>query len=97
MIKNFARLRMVLALEQTQNSKTDKNKFIVLYDMYAPKIFGFIVKHTNTKSIAEDYLIKVFLKVWSNIKTLEENAEAKILAIMLAICKPIYQTKTLKK
>ena len=95
MIKEFGKIRSVLALEQAHNSIADEEKFILLYDMYVPKIFGFIVKHANTKDIAEDYLIQVFLKVWNNIKTLEENAEAKILAIMLATCKPIYKTKTI--
>ncbi len=94
MQKKIASLRMTVALNHPEDN--DYNKFELLYDTHAPKMLGFILNYTITKEIAEEYLIKVFLKVWDNIKTFEENVEAKILVIMLSICKPIYQKSNTK-
>jgi len=85
-----------------QNSKTVSNTmpgqtdnhhktFELLYDTYAPKAFGFIVRHTKDKKKAEEYLTNVFLKVWQEIETLEENTEKKFMKILLMTCKPIYK------
>jgi DNA-directed RNA polymerase specialized sigma24 family protein len=65
--------------------------FELLYDAYAPKAFGFIISRTNNKQMAEEYLTSVFLKVWQEIKTIDEQTEKKFLKILLLICKPIYR------
>ncbi len=69
--------------------------FELLYDTYAPKAFGFIVSRTNNKEKAEEYLTSVFLKVWQEIKTIDEQAEKKFLKILLLTCKPLYRNKIL--
>ncbi len=96
MIKELARLKMVVAFDQAEQN-TDFDRFELLYDTYAPKIFGFILKYADTKDIAQDYLSRVFLKIWSDIKNFEANTEAKIMVILLAICKPLYKTEKVIK
>ncbi len=71
----------------------DRTNFEWLYDTYSPKVFGFVTKHSDTKEQAEEYLMNVFLKVWENIKIFDNEAEKKILQIVLMVCKPIYKNK----
>ena len=85
---NKPKLKMV-----SHNIDNDRTNFECLYDKYAPKAFGFITKHTDTKEQAEEYMMSVFLKVWEDIKTFDNNAEKKIQQIVLMICKPIYKNK----
>jgi len=65
--------------------------FEELYDKHSPKAFGFIIHHADTKEQAEEYLEKVFLKVWENIKSFDDNADKKMQQIVLVICKPLYK------
>ncbi len=74
-----------------QSTDNHRKTFELLYDTYALKAFGFIVRHTNDKQKAEEYLTNVFLKVWQEIATLEDNTEKKFLKILLITCKPIYK------
>ncbi len=74
-----------------QSTDNHHKNFELLYDKYAPKAFGFIVRHTKDKQKAEEYLTDVFLKVWHEIETLEENTEKKFMKILLMTCKPIYK------
>ncbi|MGI8583723.1 MAG: RNA polymerase sigma factor [Chitinophagaceae bacterium] len=76
---------------ERENAIHDYEAFELLYDKYAPKAYGFIVKHTNSKEQAEEFLTKVFLKVWDDIKTFDKDAEKKIQQIVLLVCKPLYR------
>ena len=67
--------------------------FEFLYDRYAAKAMGFITPLVDTKEQAEDILTKVFIKVWADLKEFEENAEKKILAVILIICRPIIKNR----
>jgi len=49
--------------KQGQSADNHHKTFEMLYDTYAPKAFGFIVRHTKDKQKAEEYLTNVFLKV----------------------------------
>lgn len=79
---------------ENTNDLRYKKYFELLYDKYAPQIFGYLIKQTHTKKLAEEYLIKVFLRIWDNIKTLEDNTEKNIIKILLIVCKPIYKKTT---
>jgi len=72
---------------------SDITTFERLYDSYAPQAFGFITTFADTKEQAEEYMTTVFLKVWDQIKTFDENADRKIQAILLMVCKPIFKNK----
>ena len=74
-----------------QSTDNHHKTFELLYDKFAPKAFGFIVRHTKDKQKAEEYLTNVFLKVWQEIETFGENTEKKFLKILLMTCKPIYK------
>lgn len=85
---NTPKLKMV-----SNHINNDRTNFEWLYDKYAPKAFGFITQHADTKEQAEEYMMNVFLKVWENIKTFDIDAEKKIQQIVLMICKPIFKNK----
>ncbi len=78
---------------ERENAIYDYEAFELLYDKYAPKVFGFIVKHTNSKEQAEEFLTKVFLKVWDDIKSFTVHPEKNILRILLSVCKPLLHVK----
>ena len=48
--------------------------FSILYDKYAPALFGFITRITGKKT-AEDILQQTFAEVWKNRKTLQLTNE----------------------
>ena len=75
------------------NSVNDRNNFEWLYDKFAPKAYGFITRQTDSKEQAEEYLTNVFLKVWEDIKSFDDDAEKKIQQIVLMICKPLYKQR----
>lgn len=79
-----------------QVSHADFAKFQRLYDMYAPKLLGFITKYTDTKQQAEEYLEKVFLCACKDINSFDCNAEKKLLHIVLIVCKPVIKFKSNK-
>ena len=87
---NYNKPKLKIISDHIDNYRTH---FEWLYDNYAPKAFGFITKHTDTKEQAEEYMMNVFLKVWENIKTFDKDAEKKIQQIVLMICKPIFKNK----
>ncbi len=39
-----------------------------LYDRYAPSLFGYILKVTGDKAVAEEILLKAFKAIWKNRK-----------------------------
>ncbi len=49
----------------------DKNAFILIYDKYAPSLYGTILKIVKNDSLAAKILEKVFLSVWNGCKTLD--------------------------
>ncbi|UOK41310.1 MULTISPECIES: RNA polymerase sigma factor [Flavobacterium] len=53
--------------------KKDDKAFTLLYDMYAKSLFGVIYNLIKDKEEAEDVLQDVFVKIWKNIETYNEN------------------------
>lgn len=86
-------LKIVSNHKENQSGHQDRTNFEWIYDTYAPKAFGFITKHTNTKEEAEEMMMNVFLKVWENIKTFDKDTEQKFRRIVLMICKPIFNNR----
>ena len=55
---------------------------------YLPKVYGFFLNHTNSKTMAEELLIRVFLEVWADIKTFnDDNEEKKIALCVILTCR----------
>lgn len=65
--------------------------FESIYDQYAPKVFGFITRYTNTKHQAEELLANIFLEVWEEIKKGNEWSEKIIIKILLVKCRPLFK------
>ena len=77
---------------------SDYTNFEALYDEYSAKVFGFIVKHTDTKHDAEELLSNVYLKIWGDIKNFENSTttEKKIISILLSERRAFNQKKNIK-
>lgn len=56
--------------ESAKNIQTDEASVIVLYDKYAPALYGRIIKVVKQKEIAEKILLRVFINavVDKNVK-----------------------------
>lgn len=55
----------------------DSEAFGAIYDLYAAKIFNFLVGKLRHKQTAEDLLHTVFLKAWENLSKYEPRSSAK--------------------
>ncbi len=54
--------------ELVERAKTDDLAFEQLYNLYFPKIYGFVYKRVGQKQICEDIVSEVFMKVFTNLK-----------------------------
>jgi len=54
--------------ELVEKAKTDNLAFEQLYNLYFPKIYGFVYKRVGQKQICEDIVSEVFMKVFTNLK-----------------------------
>lgn len=57
--------------------KGDSEAFGKLYDLFAGKIFSFILNKTKHKQTAEDLLHTVFLKAWNSLPRYKPSKTAK--------------------
>jgi len=48
-------------------------------------MYGFLLKKVNSKEVAEQLLMDVFLRIWKNIEDFKDNPEKKILKEILII------------
>jgi len=61
-----------------------RKQFECLYDAYSPKVYGFLLNQNYSETASEELLIKVFLKVWADIRTFNDhNEEKKIMFITI--------------
>jgi transcription termination factor NusB len=72
-------------------SVNNKEMYDMLFKKHAPKVLGFIMLYTNNKKEAEEYLVRIFLRVSDNIENIDENTDKKILYYSLCACKPLYE------
>ena len=54
--------------ELIEQAKTDDNAFVVLYDFYFSRIYGYVMKRVQHRESAEDIVSKTFMKVFCNLK-----------------------------
>ncbi len=45
----------------------DEKSFELLYDEYAPRVYGLVLRMTQRKELSEEIVQEVFLKLWNNI------------------------------
>ncbi|HYC79426.1 MAG TPA: RNA polymerase sigma factor [Candidatus Binatia bacterium] len=57
--------------------KGDSDAFGKLYDLFAPKLFNFILSRVRHKGTAEDLLHTVFLKAWNSLPKYRPTNRAK--------------------
>ncbi len=53
--------------------KKDNKAFTLLYDMYSKSMYGIIFNLVNDKEESEDILQEVFVKIWKNIDSYNEE------------------------
>lgn len=53
-------------------SKGDEQAFKQIFDFYSNRLFAYVFKITNHEEIAEEIVMDVFLKVWTNRSDLAE-------------------------
>jgi RNA polymerase sigma-70 factor, ECF subfamily len=56
-----------------QAQRGDSNAFAALYDLYAQKIYAFLLSRIRHKEIAEDLLQETFVKVWKALPQFQNN------------------------
>lgn len=84
-------------VKNTRPCYTDYDKlFDTLYAEHSPKAYGFILKYAKSRKEAEDILATIFLKVWEDIENFKEDADKKILRIILITCRPLFKTINIK-
>jgi len=54
-------------------SNKDKKAFTVIYDMYSKSLFTVILNLVRDREEAEDVLQEVFVKIWKNIETYNDQ------------------------
>jgi len=65
-------------IELVQNlQKGDVEAFDLVYEKYAGKLYGFIIKYLKSTDETEELVQSVFLKVWENYKTLKKESSFK--------------------
>lgn len=45
----------------------DEKSFELLYDEYAPRVYGLVLRMTQSKELSEEIVQEVFLKLWNNV------------------------------
>jgi RNA polymerase sigma-70 factor (ECF subfamily) len=73
----------------------NKNAFALLYDKYAPALYGSIFKLVNDKQVAEQILQQTFLEMW-NLPTGQNVSHNHLLLWMMNVARSITsKTKTI--
>ena len=69
-----------------QLENKNKDTFNVLYDHYAPILFGEIVRIVGSEKIAEEILTETFMKIWKNYSS-EKTSNGRLLTWMLGLAR----------
>ena len=83
--------RIYGAYSKKENENYDIQQFELLFTKYAPKAFGFISNNTDSIQESQEYLIKVFLIIWENVREFEYPQDKKFVKILLMVCRPLLQ------
>jgi RNA polymerase sigma-70 factor (ECF subfamily) len=60
-----------LLIRQFKNG--DHHSFKILYQKYAPKLYGFSKRYLNSNDEAEEIVQEVFLRLWEKRQNIDEN------------------------
>ena len=78
--KEFSDEELILAIQ-----KGDKDKFEIIVNRYSSKIFRYLYYRFHfSKSLSEELVQDVFIKVWVNIRSFQENKKFSSWIYMLA-------------
>lgn len=73
---------------EKKNISSSIKRFEGLYEVYSPRVYGFLLNKAYNESTTEEILIKVFLKVWADIENFnDENDEKKITLFAILACR----------
>src|SRR5688572_30462770 len=64
----------------------DEKALSLLYDKYAPALYGIILKIVKQPELAEDVLQESFVKIWTNIAQYD-SARGRLFTWLLNICR----------
>ena len=62
--------------------------FVILYDRYAPALFGMLLRSFNNPALAEDILQKTFCRAW-NIMASYDPQNGRLLTWLMCIAKDL--------
>jgi RNA polymerase sigma factor (sigma-70 family) len=80
-LKKYSEEELVYLLKQR-----DQQAFSYLYDNYAPALNGIICRMVADKTLAEDLLQEVFVKIWNNFSGYD-NTKGRLFTWMLNLTK----------
>jgi RNA polymerase sigma-70 factor, ECF subfamily len=72
-------ITVMLTEQEIQNivskaQKGDNNSFAVIYDLFSPRIFGFLMSRLKHRQTAEDLTHTVFVKTWSSLPSYKQGS-----------------------
>ena len=80
-----ARAKMTLSDHDLlgRTAARDRTAFAALYDRYAPRAFGLILRILRNRTDAEDVLQETFLQVWAQAARFDPNRSAPDVWLLL--------------
>ncbi|MEO7264156.1 MAG: sigma factor [Ferruginibacter sp.] len=67
-------MKKIDTINPGKNLQTDKMLSVdVLYDRYAPALYGLVIKLVPDQDVAEEIICQTFLKAYQNIASLKKN------------------------
>ena len=64
----------------------DAGAFNYLYDNYSGALYGVILKVISDRTLAEDILQEVFIKIWNNVESYDPQ-KARLFTWMMNVCR----------
>lgn len=67
-LQSTVSMEHITEVDLIEKAKTNDAAFVDLYNIYFPKIYGYVVRRTGQREMAEDIVSVVFIKVFTNLK-----------------------------
>lgn len=81
MVKKMTDKQLILSIKEQNRQALE-----VFYDRYERLVYHFALRFVQTPQLAEEVVQDVFLKIWKNASTYDENM-GKVTTWMLSICR----------